>query len=152
MSLTDAQYGFVARFILEKPPESPDRPAAQGDDPLAIWQAAKERTDAGISALQVAMKSYRHPDLDNLADKGLNGVTGGNQVAMMRALMTYRSAAEADRAQAADALLKQVETYSSFIQGDRVIALCERNPFGVEVAIRAPLTAALDRIAGIAGR
>jgi hypothetical protein len=70
----------------------------------------------------------------------------------MRALMEFRAAPPTDRTKQAAALVQQVDAYRSFLDGNRIIALCEKNPFGVTVAIRAPLGAALDRIAAIATR
>ncbi|MDK3073609.1 hypothetical protein QO034_10845 [Sedimentitalea sp. JM2-8] len=148
MALTESQRDFVEIFVLGR--SAPIDTG--GDDPLAVWNSAKESTDAGISALQAAIRSYKHPDLDNIADAGLNGVTEGNQTAMMRALMEFRGAAPADRAKKAVALVQQVDAYRGFLDSNRVIALCERNPFGVSVPIRAQLGAALDRIAAIAAR
>lgn len=148
MALTESQRDFVEIFVLGRPAPVD----TGGDDPLAVWNTARESTDAGISALQAVLRSYKHPDLDNIADAGLNGVTEGNQTAIMRALMDFRAAAPADRAKKAAALVQQVDAYRGFLDGSKVITLCEKNPFGVSVAIRAPLGAALDKIAAIATR
>ena len=88
--------------------------------------------------------------MENIADAGLNGVTEGNQTAILRALMEFRTAPPTDRTKQAAALVQQVDAYRSFLDGNQGIALCEKNPFGVTVAIRAPLAAALDKSAAIA--
>lgn len=133
---------------LRPPDAAPDAKEADAGErnPLVIWRDAKERSDAGIAALQSALKSVGHPELDKIVDFGLNGVTQGNQTAMMKALMDYNSAPEDQKPVMASSLLSQVESYRAFVSASRIIDLCENNPFGVSVSIKAPMNTALDRI------
>ncbi len=119
---------------------------------MAIWGRAKEKTDPGIGALQNALRSYGNIDLNQIAESGLNGVTEGNSVAMMRALMEYDAADAPKRAAAANKLLKQVDAYQGFLDSSRLIKLVEGNPFGVSVSIKVPLSAALKEIAAEVAR
>ena len=125
---------------------APVEGADAGDDPLVIWRDTKESIDEGISLLQTQLKSHAHPDMRNIAELGLNGITQGNQAAMMKALMEFNKAPADQKSTAADNLLGQVETYRGFIKSNKVIALCENNPFGIDVSVVAPVNAALDRI------
>ncbi|NVK15432.1 MAG: hypothetical protein HWE35_14785 [Rhodobacteraceae bacterium] len=130
-----------------------DAPAEAGlpeADVMAIWQAAKEDADRGISELQAALRSRNHPVLARIADAGLAGATGGNQTALMKALFEMNAATGDARKAAAQALLAQVAAYGKFLKEDPVIALVEDNPFGISAPVRAPLGAALRQIAGIA--
>ncbi|KIC35248.1 hypothetical protein [Leisingera sp. ANG-M7] len=119
-------------------------------DVMAIWQAAKEEADRGISELQAALRSQNHPVLAQIADAGLAGATDGNQTALMKALFEMKSATGDARKRAAQALLAQVTAYGKFLKDDPVIALVEDNPFGISAPVRAPLGSALRQIAGIA--
>lgn len=156
MPLTDTQKAFVEAFILQaaspaqaetlnEPPGS-----ASKQDVLAIWRTAKEGTDAGISALQSALKGFGHTDLNRIAEAGLNGITEGNQVAMIRALMEFDAADASKKPDATKKLLRQVDSYLGFLDRSKLIALAEGNPFDVQLSIKKPLSAALHQIAKVA--
>lgn len=107
---------------------------------LAVWREAKEQVDSGIGALQGRMRQHPLPALGRIADRGLNGITDTRSVGMIAALM------EADRNPAASGnARKAVAAFRSFIATDTAAAIDE-NPFGVEVALRRTLGAALDTI------
>ena len=114
-------------------------------DPLAIWNAAKEQTDSAIGRLQERLRQEGNAELERIADYGLNGLTEGNQVALMKRLLEYRAAPPAGRPVAAGKLVEQAAEYRKFLAASELIALCERNPF-VSVDIRGPLDAALREI------
>lgn len=121
-------------------------------DPMMIWQGAKEIVDHGITALQRALGNATDPNLKRIAEYGLNGATGRNQTAMMVALMGFKSATGSAKADAVQTLLKRAREYRQFLTSNPVIALCEGNPFGVAVTIKAPLLRALDDIEAVASR
>lgn len=119
-------------------------------DPQAIWRAAKEQVDTGISLLQARLKGYKDPVMDRIAEFGLNGITEGQQTALNAALFDFNKASGAARIAAAQALDKQAESYRSFVASNRVMLLVEKNPFGVALPIRKELSAALDQIRSLA--
>lgn len=119
-------------------------------DPQAIWRAAKEQVDTGISQLQARLKGYKDPVMDRIAEFGLNGITEGQQTALNAALFDFNKASGAARIAAAQALDKQAESYRSFVASNRVMLLVEKNPFGVALPIRKELSAALDQIRSLA--
>lgn len=120
---------------------------AQGaGDPMVIWRDAKEKVDVSFAPLRNTMKGLGHPDLDRIAEFGLNGVTDGNQTALNRALFEYNGADGSARRKAASRLSDQVKEYRKFIDSNAIIELCEDNPFGVNLDIRGPLRDALDKI------
>lgn len=121
--------------------------APSGDaDPLVIWRDAKELIDVDVSTLQNALRDVDDPNVQRIVEFGLNGITDGNQVAMMRTLMAYNGASAEARAPAGRAVLEQVSAYRNFIQNDPIISMCEANPFGVTLNIKPPILAALSKI------
>lgn len=115
-------------------------------DPMVIWRDAKEKVDVSFAPLKNTLKGLGHPDLDRIAEFGLNGVTDGNQTALNRALFEYNGSEGPARQKAASRLSDQVSEYRKFIDSNAIIELCEDNPFGVRLDIRGPLRDALDKI------
>lgn len=120
-------------------------------DPLVIWRDAKESCDIGIGALQTALREFEHPDLERIAELGLNGLTNGLQTQLMIAILNLQQAAGEDRAKAAETLAVRAADLRKTLQSDPIVALCEDNPFGITVAIREPLGAALTELERLAG-
>ena len=118
--------------------------AARPGTPVSpIWTDAKEDIDAGISQLQATLNQSGDPDLVQIAKFGLNGATNGQSVKLMAAL---RDADTAGTPQARAKLVAAADAFRTFLEGDRLVALIEGNPFGVSVPIRKRLGAALDEI------
>jgi hypothetical protein len=116
------------------------------ENPADIWLDAKGQVDASLSPLMGILSKSEDPNLARIAKFGLSGVTKGNNTALMAALLGYNSAAEADRAKSAQKLSQEADAYAAFLSSDPIIALCENNPFGQTLAIRAPLLSALKTI------
>ncbi len=126
--------------------------AAPGPDGNAmdLWTSAKGEVDKGIEKLQSVLKGYGSPDLDRIAEFGLNGITAGVQSRLMAALFDFQRASGEARTGAAQTLRDRAREARSLIEKDPVIALCDDNPFGVPVAIRSTLGNALAEIERIA--
>ncbi|MBC2836523.1 hypothetical protein [Paragemmobacter straminiformis] len=137
---------LTQELVLAEKPE-----AAPKADPMVVWRDAKETVDVSIGALQSALRGIDDPDLRRIADAGLNGVTDGLQTRLMAALFEYNAASGENRAKVAETLRGRAVDLRNMLETDPIIALCEDNPFGVKVAIRAPLIAALDKLEAIAG-
>lgn len=152
MSLTDKQADFLEQFLGIRLANNPTDDEPLPDDPMVIWTNAREATDGAMSSLQAALKAYKDPILLRIAEYGLNGITDGNQVALSKALLEFKTASEEQRAVKAQALAAQAKTYRGFLDSDPKIALCERNPFGIAVPLRAKLGRALDAIGRIASQ
>ncbi|WP_139792731.1 hypothetical protein [Pseudophaeobacter leonis] len=140
-------------------PEATEAPDGAGDgsefftpedllpeNPADIWLDAKGQVDASLTPLMGLLSKAEDPNLARIAKFGLSGVTKGNNTALMAALLGYNSAAEADRAKSAQKLSQEADAYAAFLSSDPIIALCENNPFGQTLAIRAPLLNALKTI------
>lgn len=137
-----AQRAWIKRVLGT---EFPVRAAAKQVPPLMpIWRDAKEAVDAGIGKLQDALRAEDDEDLQVIVDFGLFGIGKQENVRLMAALL------DADKAGTAGALAKvvdAVEDYQAFLEASPVVALLERNPFGVAVPMRRTLGGALAEIA-----
>lgn len=124
--------------------------ASGARDPREVWTTVMEATDAAISALQARLGQIADPDLERIARFGLNGIIGGNQTALMKHLIEFRQSSGGARARAAAALRNQAVAYRSFLQSSELVDLCEKNPFGEAIDLRAPLSLALAEIERLA--
>ena len=111
---------------------------------LPIWLDAKDEADKQIGALQQALRGFDDPDLQRIAEFGLNGVTGKSSVGLMVALR------EADQpgggGEARVKLGEAIEGYRRFLSDDKIVDMLEENPFGVTVTLRKTLGGALDTL------
>lgn len=125
------------------------RPAAT-EDPAALmtlWQNAKDAVDTGLNKLSAALRSEGDPDLDRIAELGLFGMTNGTGVGLNKALLEYRGAPPEKRPSAGKALRDAALAYKNAVFAHPLADMVDDNPWGVEVALRAKLGAALDTIA-----
>ena len=124
-------------------------PAPSGPKPQDIWNAAKEAVDVGIAKLQSALRGIGHPDTTKIAEFGMAGLSGGGiQTKLMTALFTHTASSGEDRTRAEKTLRGVIAEYRAFLSTNRLVALCDENPFGVALNLRSGLGAALDRIEG----
>jgi hypothetical protein len=105
------------------------------------WQAASDAADAQIAELQKALRASGDDVLEEIAEYGVNGVTGGFKVPLMAAMREVDAAGATPAAFAK--LAKVVEGFSAHIAKDDRVMACDENPFGVAVSLRATLGGAL---------
>ncbi len=129
------------QWILEVLGFDVEEAADWGGKLTPIWTGAKARVDQGFAALQRELKAVDDPDVQQLADFGLNGVTDRDSVRLMAALM------DADNGRGTDKLVAAIDRFRSFLDGSPIVDLIEDNPFGVTIPLRAQLGSALDIIA-----
>jgi hypothetical protein len=113
---------------------------------LTDWRSALEQLDGQIAELQKALRRQKQPELDKIAEFGLNAVTGNHKVRLMAALHEVGSNDIAKLAERHVALRQQFQAFLAHIETDRKVAACDSNPFGVHVAIQDTLTPALSAI------
>lgn len=116
------------------------------DNPADTWLDAKGKVDASLAPLMTELSKAEDPNLNRIARFGLSSVTKGNNTALMAAILRFNGSSGPARASTATALGKEIDTYSNFLASDPIVGLCEENPFGYAVAIRAPLIRALDKM------
>ena len=113
----------------------------------AAWRAASDAIDQQIAHLQAALRSRDDDELHEIAEFGLNGITGNHKVRLMAALV----GAEAGDARAMATLRRIVLAFRQHIETDERVGACDENPFGVKVRIRDTLAPAFDQLLAEAG-
>jgi hypothetical protein len=113
----------------------------------SLWQEASDAVDQQIAVLQATLRESDDPELQEIAEFGLNGVTGNFRVPLMAALRGAQAGEVRARAQ----LPRIAAAFREHIDSDERIAACDDNPFGVRVSIGATLGPALDALARASG-
>lgn len=150
----DAQAGktdavAAALAALRKVVGADPTPSRAPVDPQAVrtgreaYLAAKEAVGVDLNGLQVALRDLGEPRFARVADAGLNGITGKLQVGLEVALLNLIASGGTDAAARAKAL-SLVAEFRQFVTTDPIVQLCDTNPFGVAVGIRAKLVPALN--------
>jgi hypothetical protein len=121
--------------------------ATPATDFLAVFRDAKDEVDAGLDKLAHALRQTGDVDMIRIADFGLNGLTDGQGVGLMKALFDLRAASPDRREAFAKAARDAAAAYKAAVFADKVVDLVDANPFGIEVGIRSKLGPALDTIA-----
>ena len=121
--------------------------AASPADLLALFRDAKEDVDSGITQLQAELRATDDVDLIRIADYGLYGMTNGEGVGLMKALLDLRGAPPDQIEPMTQAARDAAVAYKAAVFRHPLADLVDENPFGVTVGLRAKLGPALDRIA-----
>ena len=118
-------------------------------DAYAAWQDAKDAIDGQLNALSGHLRRTDDKELIEIADKGLMRMTNDCFVPVRAAFMDFNMAKPADRLTLASAAIKRAAALRAQIESDERIAICEENPFGVDVTIRKTLTGALQGVVAV---
>lgn len=116
---------------------------------VQAFQTATEAANAQISQLQAALRETDDADLHDIADSGLNALTGNTRVPLMAAIQAAGDGNPVQLKAAAPNLLKAVGAFRAQLSSPQVLA-CDRNPFDVEVAFAQTFSGALDQLADAA--
>ena len=112
----------------------------------AAWQAATEKVDQQMSQLQQALLKTDDPELHEIAELGLNGVTGDFKVSLMAALHELEGTSPEKLPQSAGKIRDMIGKFQSHLASDATVTVCDKNPFGVSVSIRKLLIPALAEV------
>ncbi|MBQ0943185.1 hypothetical protein KAK07_07535 [Ideonella sp. 4Y16] len=130
---------------------SPSGESPLGNEFPAKWRRisselreASESVDEQISRLQRVLREQDDSELKEIAEFGLNAVTGNFKVPLLAAMLELGDGHNATAEDAAGAR-ELARAYANHLRGDIRVAACDQNPFGIEVSIRDTLAAALDR-------
>jgi hypothetical protein len=130
----------------------PTAPASKDDgrgfaelwaEAAARWRDASDNVDTQIGQLQRALKQTDDSELHEIAEFGLNGITGGTKVKLMAAIRELNSAGAALPLAAVGKARQAVAQFRDQINGDGRVDACDENPFGVAMSIRATFAPAL---------
>ena len=110
------------------------------------WQDASEAIDAQIGQLQQALRKSGDAELVEIAEFGLNGVTGDFKVPLMASIRDIDSAPPDAVKPLAQQARGIVANFIAHLDGEERITACEENPFGVKVSIRSTLKPALTKL------
>jgi hypothetical protein len=117
--------------------------ATQWKAAVERWKAASEAVDGQISALQVVLLQSGDPQLKEIAEHGLNAVTGNHRVPLQTALIELGAGEPVAMRNAGPKVLAAVNDFREYLETSEQVAVCDDNPFDTPVSIRATLGAAL---------
>ena len=111
------------------------------------WSAAMDDVDGQISELQKAMRASPDEEIRDIAEFGLNGVTGGFKVMLMTYMMELGDGTNAAALHKSGAnLLGAVADFRTLLDKDEQIAVMDDNPFNCVVSVRDTLGPALTAL------
>ncbi|MEX0340546.1 MAG: hypothetical protein AB3N11_16085 [Arenibacterium sp.] len=151
--LTPEQKNFVETFLMSgvnTAPEGVDSRqflAAWGKA-RGAWQDASETVDGQISKLQSVLKGSGDPDLERIAEYGLNAVTGNHRVRLMAAVMDIDRVKGVPSKDMVTNAAKQIGALEKHITSDAVVKAIDNNPFKVDVSIAKTLSSATAELKG----
>ena len=110
------------------------------------WQTASDLVDDQIAKLQAVLRKEADEELHEIADKGLNAVTGNHKVPLLAAIRDIDAADAAARTALAKTTQAIITGFRKHLEGDMRVAVCDENPFGVPMSIRTSLGGALAEL------
>jgi hypothetical protein len=111
------------------------------------WKTASEAVDGQISALQAVLRKSGDDTLEEIAEFGLNGVTGNYRVPLAAALIELGADNPAVMRKTGPKALKIINDFRAYLDTSEKVEVCDANPFGTPVSIRATLGGALAELA-----
>jgi hypothetical protein len=144
MPVSEAQSAWVRRVLGVGAGASAEGFAAAWRAAVAEWRDASDTVDGQISALQRALRAIDDDELDEIAEYGLNGVTGGFKVPLMAVLQELNP--NAPDSGVMSKARKVVAGFQKHLASDERVLGVDENPFGVKVSVRATLGPALGAL------
>ena len=139
--------GITVRIAGGAAAASPASAPPSWHDARANWQAANATVDTQIAALQAVLRRSEDEVLEEIAEFGLNAVTGNHRVRLAAALMEVGAGDPATLRKSAPKVLQLVEEFRRYLASSEAVEVCDANPFGTPVAIRSTLGPALAQMA-----
>lgn len=150
--LTAVQQEFLENYLDAEFPE-PDETTALFDavdfaelDLADIWLLGRTAADSAISALQAELEKDDDPNLQRIAQFGMQDLTDGHQVKVTKAMLGYNSAAPGDRPGQIAPLLAALADLETHLEKSELVTLLEDNAWDIPVAIRTPLNRAIAQM------
>lgn len=129
-----------------KPATGEDEFRRQWRSAVAAYRSASDTVDQQIGQLQVKLRASGDAELAQIADKGLNGVTGNFKVPLLAVLRDIDGASGPALAAHARRAAEIAAGFARHIDTAPTVAVCDTNPLA-KVSIRATLGPALRDLA-----
>jgi hypothetical protein len=116
------------------------------------WQDAIDTVDKQVAALQKELLKAGDGDLKEIAEFGLNGITGNHKVPLMTAIREVDGASPDGRSKAANLALSAIGKFEDHINRDARVRACDTyaaEVFKVNLAIADTLGPALEEMRGV---
>lgn len=116
------------------------------------WVEANDSLNEQLDALRVAILGHAKTEpelatvLADIADKGLNALTGDHRVRLMGAVQVIGEGAPAAIKAHGPKALAAMEAFKAHLDGNEKVDACEGNPWDVPVTIRDTLYPALGQL------
>lgn len=107
------------------------------------WSEASYAADQQIGVLQIALRKSGNEDLAQIANFGMNALTGNFKVQLMAAMKDLDSANDDKVPKAAAKALPVIRGFRKHLSSDPRVKACDANPFGVSMSLAATLDGAL---------
>lgn len=124
-----------------------------GLDVADIWQAARaafqsatDDVDGQISALQAELRQSEDDELLEIAEFGLNGITGNTRVPLLASLMEARNGTKQELITAGPKIERAAQAFLNQLASDPRVAACDDNPYGVAVSIHETYSGAIQEL------
>lgn len=108
------------------------------------WGRAVETVDTQIGKLQSALKKHDDAELAEIAEYGLNAITGNHKVRIMAAINDLTAAGTEPEDVQIKAITKRIEAFLDHLATDPRVKATDSNPFGVPMSVANTMTAALQ--------
>jgi hypothetical protein len=142
----------------------PGLAGGRSDGPVQDWVAARQAWQDANDAVNDQINGLRRvllnraktgeddadefaEQLIEIAEQGLNAVTENHRVKLMAAVMSLGDGGGGALAKNGPTALSLIEAFTAFLAGSEKIEVCDANPFGAPVSIRATLTPPLQQMA-----
>ncbi len=135
------------------------KPGAKKVDQKAVAAALKElqiqrvTAESNLKSLMASLKNHQDPRMRLIAAKGPGeGLMGnasllkGHLDVVMRDIKSWGAAPADKRPAVAQKLSGSIATLNAHLDSDNLITLLEKNPLGVSVSIKKPISAALKEL------
>ena len=139
--------GFTFPDARQEPGTNAAGAAARWKIALDRWKAASEAVDGQIGALQAVLLRSDDDELKQIAEYGLNGVTGNNRVPLQAALIEAGAGDPPAMCKVGPKALGIIKGFRTYLDTSEQVAVCDENPFDTPVSIRTTLGGALAEMA-----
>lgn len=140
--LLDELAALLPQILAGATPQEDDFPKRWAAASRA-WRDASDTIDGQLNQLAAALKDSGDTELKDIAEFGLNAVTGNFKVPLMAVMRDLDGATGEARGKAITQARTIVAGFADHLSDEERVLACDENPFGVPVTIRKTLGGAL---------